>query len=55
MALVFHAPVPLLYFFRHHAIFEIYEMTCFALAAIVCLYLYRWLLQRPPASDRTIA
>jgi hypothetical protein len=32
-----------------------YDAISFVLAAIVCLYLYRWLLQRPLASDRTIA
>jgi len=31
------------------------DTIAFALAAIVCVYLYRRLLERPPASDRTIA
>lgn len=31
------------------------DATSFAIAAIVCLYLYRRLLQRPKATDRTIA
>jgi hypothetical protein len=54
-AYVFHAPVPFLYFYRHHAIVFIYEMTTFTLAAIVCLYLYRRLLQRRPITDRNLA
>lgn len=41
---------------KHHALYYIYEMTSFALAAIVCLYLYRRLLQRSPAScENTVA
>jgi hypothetical protein len=43
------------YFWRFPIIFTIYQMTSFTLAAIVCLYLYRRLLQRSLASDRTIA
>jgi hypothetical protein len=31
------------------------EAIGLALAAIVCVYLHRWLLERPPASDRTLA
>jgi hypothetical protein len=31
------------------------DATSFAFAAIVCVYLHHWLLQRPVASDRTIA
>jgi len=33
----------------------LYDAIAFALAAIVCLYLHRWLLQRPPATNSTLA
>jgi hypothetical protein len=44
------------YFWRFPIIFTLYRTTSFTLAAVVCLYLSRRLLQRrPSASDRTIA
>jgi hypothetical protein len=53
---VYHAsPVLFTWSWRFPAIFYIYEMTTFTLAAIVCLYLYRRLLQRRPVTDPTIA
>jgi len=55
VAHVYHDHIPLRYLYRFQVIFNIYDMTAFILAASVCLYLYRRLLQRPPASDRTIA
>jgi hypothetical protein len=55
MAYVFHKSIPLRYVYSVQAIYSISQMTAFTLAAIVCVYLYRRLLQRPLASDRTIA
>ena len=42
---------------QHYHTLSIYssEAIGLALAAIVCVYLHRWLLQRPPEFDRTIA
>jgi hypothetical protein len=49
--------IALVFYQKHMSAFQ--NIACFyigyALAVIVCVYLYRRLLQRPPASDRTLA
>jgi hypothetical protein len=48
-------PRGLLFFHLHGWMIVAPRLAAFAITAVVCVYLHRWLLQRPLAPDRTIA